>query len=145
MTEVKKDRKLKKLTYRGKEIEEIAELKEKQLLELYTSRARRRLRRSKGYKGKYLKLLEKIKKAKKGLQAGEKAKIIKTHLRDCIVSPEMVGGTVGVHSGNEYKEVEIKFDMIGRYLGEFSLTYKPTLRKAATLDKGKKKTEEKKK
>ena len=145
MAEIKKDRKLKKLTYRGKEIEEVAQLKEKQLLELYNSRARRRLRRSKGYKGKYLKLLEKVKKGKKDLQPGEKAKLIKTHLRDCIVSPDMVGGTVGVHNGKEYKEVEVKFDMIGRYLGEFSLTYKPTLRKAATLDKGKKKTEEKKK
>ena len=92
-----------------------------------------------------MKLLEKVKKSKKGVQAGEKSKLIKTHLRDCIISPEMVGGTIGVYSGKEYKEVEVKFDMIGRYLGEFSLTYKPTLRKAATLDKGKKKAEPEKK
>ena len=27
----------------------------------------------------------------------------------------------------EYKPVEVKFDMIGRYLGEFAMTYNPTL------------------
>ncbi len=43
----------------------------------------------------------------------------------------MVGGIVGVYNGKEFKEVEIKFDMIGTYLGEYSITYKPTLRKAA--------------
>ena len=41
----------------------------------------------------------------------------------------MVGGMIGVYNGKEYREVEVKIDMIGRYLGEFSLTYKPTLRK----------------
>ena len=145
MTEVRKDRKLKKLTFRGKEIEELAAMKEANLFELFDARARRRLRRSKGFKGKYLKLSERVKKSKKGLEAGQKAKIIKTHLRDCIVLPDMVGGNIGVYNGKEYKEVEVKFDMIGRYLGEFSLTYKPTLRKAATVDKVKKKTDEKKK
>lgn len=43
----------------------------------------------------------------------------------------MVGGQVGVYNGKEYKEFEIKFDMVGTYLGEYSITYKPTLRKAA--------------
>ena len=43
----------------------------------------------------------------------------------------MIGGLVGVYNGKEYKEVDIKFDMIGTYLGEYSMTYKPTLRKAA--------------
>ena len=140
MTDVKKDRKLKKLTFRGKEIEELVTLKDQALWELFTSRARRRLNRSKGFKGKYLKLLEKVKRSKKGLEAGQKAKLIKTHLRNCIVTPEMVGGNIGVFSGKEYKEVEVKFDMIGTYLGEYSLTYKPTLRKAASIvDKGSKK------
>ena len=40
--------------------------------------------------------------------------------------PEMVGNFVGVYSGKTFNPVEIKFDMIGRYLGEFSLSYKPT-------------------
>jgi len=40
--------------------------------------------------------------------------------------PEMVGNNVAVHNGKTFNIVEIKFDMIGRYLGEFSLTYKHT-------------------
>lgn len=38
----------------------------------------------------------------------------------------MVGSTAGVYNGKEYMPVEIKFDMIGSYLGEFSITYKHT-------------------
>ena len=38
--------------------------------------------------------------------------------------PEMVGNFVAVYNGKNYNVVEIKFDMIGRYLGEFSITYK---------------------
>ena len=51
----------------------------------------------------------------------------------------MVGGNVAVYSGKEYKEFEIKFDMIGKYMGEFSITYQPTLRKAAFAQKKTKK------
>ena len=40
--------------------------------------------------------------------------------------PEMVGNMVAVYNGKAFNVVEIKFDMIGRYLGEFSLTYKRT-------------------
>jgi len=42
-----------------------------------------------------------------------------------IILPEMIGNQVGVHNGNSYIGVEIKEDMIGHKLGEFSLTYKP--------------------
>ena len=38
----------------------------------------------------------------------------------------MVGGVVAIHCGNAFNNVEIKFDMIGHYLGEFSMSYKPT-------------------
>lgn len=36
----------------------------------------------------------------------------------------MVGGVVGVYNGKDYMPVDIKFDMIGSYLGEFAITYK---------------------
>ena len=133
-----KSRKLKRLTFRGKEIEELCELKQENLWELMRSRVRRRMRRAGGLRGKYLKLAEKVKASKLNLGVGERPKTIKTHLRNAIVTPEMVGGVVAVYSGKEYKEFEIKFDMIGRYLAEFSLTYKPTLRKANFGEKKKK-------
>lgn len=37
----------------------------------------------------------------------------------------MVGSVVGIHNGKEFSNVEIRFDMIGRYLGEFAISYKP--------------------
>ena len=38
----------------------------------------------------------------------------------------MVGGVASVYSGREFVPIEVRFHMIGRYLGEFALTYKPT-------------------
>ncbi len=40
--------------------------------------------------------------------------------------PEMIGNVVSIYNGKSFVPVEIKFDMIGRYLGEFAITYKPT-------------------
>ena len=37
----------------------------------------------------------------------------------------MVGSVVEVYRGNEFVPVEVKTEMIGHYLGEFSVTYKP--------------------
>ena len=38
----------------------------------------------------------------------------------------MVGAVIGIHNGKEFANVEIKFDMIGKYLAEFAMSYKPT-------------------
>lgn len=43
-----------------------------------------------------------------------------------IILPEMIGSIVGVYNGKAFTNVEVKGEMIGRYLGEFSITYKPT-------------------
>lgn len=77
-----------------------------------------------GIKGAYLKLIERVKKSKLNLQPGEKPKVVKTRLRNGIVLPCMIGGTIGIYSGKEYLPVEIKFDMIGSYFGQFAMTYK---------------------
>lgn len=47
---------------------------------------------------------------------------IRTHLRDLIVLPFMVGTTVHVYNGKEFKEIEVKPEMIGHYIGEYSLS-----------------------
>ena len=135
MADKKRSRRLKRFTFRGLELEQLVELKDDQLFELFSSRARRKMRRSRGIQGPYRKLVERVAATLKGLVAGDKPKVIKTHLRNALIMPSMVGGVVGIYNGKEFKEVEIKFDMIGRYLGEFSITYKPTLRKAAFFGK----------
>ena len=38
---------------------------------------------------------------------------------------DMVGSMVGVYNGKTLNQVEIKPEMIGHYLGEFFITYKP--------------------
>lgn len=123
-------RKIRKFTYRGKDLEEILSMPEQQQHELLPSRMRRKFRRIQD-KRKYQKLIQKIVDSKQNLKPGDKPSIVKTHYRDCVIVPQMIGGLVGVYNGKEFKEVDIKFDMIGTYLGEYSLTYKPTLRKAA--------------
>src|SRR5689334_22611730 len=50
--------------------------------------------------------------------------VIKTWLRACHISPEMVGFKFGVHNGKDFVEVLVSEDMVGHRLGEFSLTRK---------------------
>ena len=50
---------------------------------------------------------------------------VKTHLRNMIIVPEMIGSIVAIYNGKVFNAVEIKGDMIGHYLGEFSISYKP--------------------
>ena len=56
----------------------------------------------------------------------EQAGVIKTWYRDCVISPEMVGYTFGVHNGKTHVEVSATEDMVGHRLGEFSPTRKFT-------------------
>lgn len=50
--------------------------------------------------------------------------VIKTWSRACVISPEMVGFTFGVHNGKNHIEVFVTEDMVGHRLGEFSPTRK---------------------
>ncbi len=68
-------------------------------------------------------LIKKLRK-KKEAPANEKPDVVKTHLRNMVVVPEMTGSIVGVYNGKTFNQVEIKPEMIGHYLGEFSISYK---------------------
>jgi small subunit ribosomal protein S19 len=50
--------------------------------------------------------------------------VVRTHRRDIPIMPNFVGKKVAVHNGKEFKEIEIKPEMIGHYLGEFAMTRK---------------------
>lgn len=63
-----------------------------------------------------------IKKIKE-LKPGDKT-VVKTWSRSCVISPEMVGFTFGVHNGKEHIPVFITEEMVGHRLGEFSPTRK---------------------
>ena len=92
-------------------------------MDLVHARARRRF--SRGLKRKPMALIKKLRKAKKDCGAYDKPDVVKTHLRNMIIVPEMIGSVVGVHNGKVFTSVEVKADMVGHYLGEFSITYKP--------------------
>lgn len=94
-------------------------------MELLPARMRRKLKR--GLSQKQRSFIERLQKAKAAANAdlGEKPAPVRTHLRNLVILPEMVGGVVGIHNGKDFTNVEIRAEMIGHYLGEFSITYKP--------------------
>lgn len=102
---------LKEFKYRGKSVDELKKMSLKELALLFPSRERRKIRL--GFTEQEKIFLEKIQ---------SKQKKIKTHCRDMIVLPMMIGRVIGIHAGKEFKEVEITAEMIGHRLGEFALT-----------------------
>jgi small subunit ribosomal protein S19 len=50
--------------------------------------------------------------------------VIKTWSRSCMIAPEFVGHTFGVHNGKQHIPVFVTEDMVGHKLGEFSFTRK---------------------
>lgn len=64
-------------------------------------------------------------KQKREAPPGEKPEPVRTHLRNMIIVPEMIGSIIGVYNGKTFNQVEIKPEMIGHYLAEFSISYKP--------------------
>ncbi|TDA33515.1 MAG: 30S ribosomal protein S19 [Hadesarchaea archaeon] len=112
----------KKFTYRGYTLEELKKMPLEDFAKLLPSRQRRSLLRLlRGLHPEGKKLLAKVRKV---LQKGNGDTIIRTHLREMIILPEMVGLKFGVHNGKEFVVVEIKPEMIGHRLGEFSQTRK---------------------
>merc|ERR1711990_1039172 len=121
---VPKRRTFRKFTFRGIDLEQLLDMNKNELVDLFCARPRRKFQR--GPKRKAHALIKKPNKAKKDAPAGEKPEAVRTHLRNMIIVPEMIGSVVGVYNGKSFNQVEIKPEMIGHYLGEFSITYKPT-------------------
>jgi small subunit ribosomal protein S19 len=99
-------------TYRGKTLDELKKLSIKEFSQLVTSRARRSLLRNKTDAEKDLR--NKI----------DRKNNVKTHYRELVIIPQMVGKTVRIYSGKEFVPVIIQEHMLGHFLGEFVLTRK---------------------
>ena len=104
----------KEFKLRGKTLEELKKLSVHELMPLLPSRQRRSLKR--GFNETQKKLIKKIEQ----FQSGKIKKTIKTHCRDIVVLPQMVGVLLLVHRGKEFVPVKITEEMIGHYLGEFT-------------------------
>lgn len=109
---------VKEFKYRGYTLEQLQTMSYEMFISLLPSRMRRSLNR--GLSREKMKLLEEVRKLKEGLIKGP----LRTHARDMIILPVMVGLTIHVHNGKEFVPVEIKPEMIGHYLGEFAITNK---------------------
>lgn len=108
--------------FRGYNSDQIQSMSVESVLPLLNSRQRRTLDKR---IGKYMndgkrKLREEIKLARDGKLKSK----LKTHVRDMIILPDMIGLTINVHNGKEFYEFLIKPEMIGHYLGEYSITNK---------------------
>ena len=61
------------------------------------------------------------KKVQKNIEDNKKS-VIKTWSRASLITPDLVGQTIGVHNGRQFVPVYITENMVGHKLGEFSPT-----------------------
>ncbi len=106
-------RRREEFTYRGYKIDELKAMGLSELIPLMPARARRKFNR--GLNRGEETLLAKI-------RSGDEK--IRTHLREMIVMPEMIGKSVEIYNGKEFLKVEFQPEAVFHYLGEFALTRK---------------------
>jgi len=104
---------VKTFNFKGKSTEELQKISNDELFRILNSRQRRSLKR--GLSDNKKKLIAEIKLGKNS---------IKTHQRDLIILPYMVGITINVFSGKEFTPITISSEMIGHYIGEYVITNK---------------------
>lgn len=112
----------KEFKWRGKNEDQLKDMDLKEFMKLIPARQRRSLKR--GFTEPQKKLLKRVDKGDKN---------IKTHCRDMIILPKMLGLTLRVYNGKEFVMVIIEPLMLGHYLGEFSHTRKPVSHSAAGI------------
>ena len=109
---------VKKFNFKGMALEDLQKVPNEKLFELLNSRQRRSLKR--GLSDNKKKIIAEIKALKEGISKN----VIKTHQRDIIILPYMVGVTLSVFSGKEFTPITLTTEMIGHYLGEYVITNK---------------------
>ncbi|MEM4221946.1 MAG: 30S ribosomal protein S19 [archaeon] len=102
-------------TYYGYTIDELKKMSLEEFMKIVPARQRRSLKR--GLKPEHKKIIEDIRN-------GRAKEPIRTHERNLIILPEFVDHTFAIYNGKEWNVVKITPEMVGRYLGEFSLTRK---------------------
>jgi small subunit ribosomal protein S19 len=110
-TQKRLPRRREEFTYRGFRLDELRGMGMSDLIPVMPARVRRKVTR--------------------GLTRGEEDLLsrfrnnepkIRTHLRDMVIMPEMVGKEVEIYNGKEFLKVEIQPEAVFHYLGEFALT-----------------------
>ncbi len=102
----------KDFNYRGKTVEELQSMSMDEFIRMLPSRMRRSLRR--GLSEEQRIVLEKLRK--------DNGKPVRTHARDLVIMPEMIGKTIQCYTGKEFKEIRISEKMLGHYIGEYAIS-----------------------
>jgi small subunit ribosomal protein S19 len=110
-TQKRLPRRREEFTYHGFRIEELQTMGISELLPVMPSRARRKIKRGLSRGEEHL--LTRF-------RAGDEK--IRTHLRDMIIMPEMLGKEIEVYNGKEFMKVELQPESVFHVLGEFALT-----------------------
>jgi small subunit ribosomal protein S19 len=96
--------------YRGQKVSDLAKLSIEELAGLLPARQRRSIKRG-------------LAKENKKLLADLKNKdSVRTHIRNMIIMPDVVGKSIEIYNGKSFEKVEVMPEMIGHYFGEFALT-----------------------
>ena len=105
----------KQFFFKGKTVEELRSLDVREFAKYLRSTPRRYLLRNFQNVETFL---------SRSREKNSNKKPIKTHDRELVVVPEMVGWRIHVHKGNAFEQVDIVGEMLGHKLGEFALTRK---------------------
>lgn len=103
----------KQFIYRGKSVDELKTLEVREFAKYLPSRQRRTVLRN------FQVIEDFLKRAKEKLDKGKK---IRTHSRDIIIVPQMVGMNIQIYNGKVFNPVLIEPEMLGHRLGEMSGT-----------------------
>ena len=102
----------KEFFFKGKTLDELKKLSLGEFALLCNSDVRRKITR--GFTPEEKTFLENLRKGNN----------VKTHCRDMLILPEMIGKNVLIHRGNSFDAVLLQPEMVSHRLGEFSLTRK---------------------
>lgn len=105
---VKKD-----VLYRGKNLDYLKTLDVRESAKYLPSGSRRYILKNFDVVEKFIKRCEK---------KISKNKRIKTHSREMVIVPKIVGLTIGIHNGKAFQDIQILPEMIGHRFGEFAMT-----------------------
>lgn len=96
--------------YRGRKVADLAKMSTEELAGLLPARQRRSIKRG-------------LVKENKNLLTSLKNKdSVRTHIRNMIIFPDMVGKNLEIYNGKSFEKVEVMPEMIGHFFGEFALT-----------------------
>jgi len=103
----------KQFTYKGKTTEELKALDVREFAKYLRSRQRRTVLRQ------FQEIEKFINRAKEKISKNKK---VRTHKRDLVVVPQMIGMRIQIYNGKTFVPVEIIEEMLGHKFGEFALT-----------------------